>query len=204
MEYDAIVIGASAGGLQALTAILPCLPGKISLPTLIVQHRASDSDESSIVRLNGLSSVHVKEAEFGESIRAGTVYIAPAGYHLHVESNRTLRLSVDAPVLYARPSIDVLFRSAADVYGKHLVGVVLTGANQDGAEGAKHIKQQGGLVVVQNPDTAQQLAMPRAAIKAVEPDHVLDLNELGQFLTLFCTPELEGIQTSRSTYHEQT
>ena len=105
------------------------------------------------------------------------MYIAPAGLHLHIQSNRTLRLSVDAPINYSRPSIDVLFSSAASVYADRLVAVVLTGANDDGAEGVKLIQRQGGLVLVQDPATAEEETMPRAAIAAVDVDHVLDLDD---------------------------
>ncbi len=168
IPYEATVIGTSSGGLEALSAILPFLPAETSLPAMVVQHRAADSEHFPATHLDESSSVRVREAEYGEPVRAGTVYIAPAGYHLHVEPDRTLRLSVDAPVHYARPSIDVLFRSAADVFRDRLVGVVLTGANDDGAEGVKYIKRQGGLVLVQDPATAYVDTMPRAALEAVD------------------------------------
>ena len=133
--YEAVVIGVSTGGLEALSTVLPALPEGISMPTIVVAHRAADSDNFLASHLNDLSKVFIKEAEYGEPIRAGTVYLAPGGYHLHVELDRTLRISVDPAVNFARPSIDVLFFSAAEVYGDRLVGVVLTGANSDGAAG---------------------------------------------------------------------
>ena len=181
-HYEAVVVGVSAGGLNALSTILPALPAGNSLPVVVVQHRAADSDSFLASHLNSLSSVAVKEAEHGEPIRAGTAYLAPAGYHLRVGADRTLRLFVDPPVHYARPSVDVLFFSAAQVYGDRLTGVVLTGANADGAMGLKQIKEQGGLTVVQNPATARADAMPRAAMEAVDVDRVLELEEIGTFL----------------------
>lgn len=191
-QYEAIVVGVSTGSLNALSIVLPALPEKRSIPVVVVAHRAADSDGFLASHLNDLSRATVREAEFGEPIRAGNVYLAPAGYHLKVESRRSsgmraiLRLCVDQPVNFARPSVDVLFCSAAEVYGDRLVGVVLTGTNSDGAAGLKHIKERGGLTVVQDPATAQVAAMPRAAMAAVDPDHVLDLEEVGRFFGTLC------------------
>lgn len=181
-QYEAIVIGVSTGGLNALSTVLPALRTANFPPVVMVQHRTADSDGFIASHLDSLSGVTVKEAEYGELIGADTVYLAPAGYHLHIESDRTFRLSVDAPVNWSRPSVDVLFQSAAKVYGDRLVGVVLTGANADGAEGLKCIKERGGLAVVQNPATADAESMPRTAMDAVDVDHVLELEEIGPFL----------------------
>ena len=200
-HYEAVVVGVSAGGLDALSTVLPALPERISVPVIVVAHRAADSDSFVASHLDDLSKATVREAEYGERLRAGTVYIAPAGYHLHVESDRTLRLSVDQPVHCARPSVDVLFFSAAEVYGHSLVGVVLTGTNSDGAAGLRQIKVRGGLAVVQDSATAQADAMPRAAMEAVCADHVLDLEEIGPFLGTLCADE--ELQRSRVTTPEQ-
>jgi len=180
--YEAIVVGVSAGGLEAITCILPHLPADFTLPLMVVQHIPANTSELMVQSLKGTCALPIKEAMDKEAINPGTVYIAPAGYHLLVEEQRTLSLSVDPPVNWARPSIDVLFQSAAEVYEQSLVGIVLTGANKDGSEGLKAIKEHGGLAVVQDPQTAQVDVMPRAAMDAASPDHVLGLEEIGPFL----------------------
>ena len=144
MNYKAIVIGASAGGLQALQKILGPLPADFSLPILIVQHRLPTADDLLTFALNESCRLTVKEANEKDYIEPGRVYVAPANYHLLVERDRTLSLSADAKVCYSRPSIDVLFESAADVYLSQLIGIILTGATHDGTAGLKKIKQNGG------------------------------------------------------------
>ncbi len=180
--YEAIVIGVSAGGLEALSTIMAELPRGFSLPVIVVQHRAESSDAYLATHLAGRCHMLVKEPDDKEWIRAGTVYIAPAGYHLYVEADRSFCLSVDAPVHYARPAIDPLFFSATDVYADRLVGVILTGANTDGAHGLKYMKDHGGLAVIQDPTSAHAPVMPSAAMETVEADHVLPLGEIGPFL----------------------
>ena len=184
-RYEAIVLGVSAGGIQALATITPALPEDYTLPLIVVQHMAKDSDGYLSVYLNDLSPILVKEAEDKEPIRQGTVYVAPPGYHLLIEHDRTLALSVDPLVNCARPAIDVLFESAADVYGRRLIGVILTGGNADGSHGLKRIKDRGGVAVVQDPDTAESACMPQAAIGAVQVDRILKLDEIGPFLKQF-------------------
>jgi len=189
-RYHAIVIGVSAGGLEALSTILPGLPRAFSLPVIVVQHRAEDTDGYVAESLNRLSQVRVKEAEDKEPLRAATVYLAPASYHLLVEPDQTLSLSVDPRVNYARPSIDVLFESAADAYQDTLVGVILTGANRDGAEGLARVKECGGLAVVQDPDTAEFEMMPREALAVVpNVDHVVPLDDLAPLLEKLAASE---------------
>lgn len=159
----AVVIGASAGAIDALSRILPALPADFSAPILVVVHVPADRSE-----LQGLfrpkCRIKVKDAEDKEPILPGTVYFAPPDYHLLVEADRTIALSVDDPVLYSRPSIDVLFESAADSYGSGLIGVILTGANEDGAKGLRAIEAAGGVVLVQAPSEAFARAMPEAAL----------------------------------------
>ena len=181
--YEAIVIGMAAGGMRALATILPHLPEDFSFPVMVVQHIAPDSDGFLAVHLNNLSRVRVKEAFDKEPIRPATVYLAPPNYHLLVERDRTLCLSVDERVHFARPSIDVLFQNAADVYAERLVGVVLTGANTDGSQGLKHIRHNGGLTIVQDPSTAESPCMPSAAIEAAKPDYIAGLAGIGPLLT---------------------
>jgi two-component system chemotaxis response regulator CheB len=180
--FEAIVVGVSAGGLNALARILPCLPPDYPMAILIVQHRHRDSDHFLDEYLNELSAVRVKEAEPGEAILPAHVYIAPAGYHLLVERDKTLSLSIDQPVNFSIPSIDVLFQSAASCYKNHLIGLILTGANSDGSQGLKMIKEYGGYAIVQAPQTAEVDMMPKAAIELVDVDKVISLEELGNFL----------------------
>ena len=180
--YEALVIGASAGGLHALTAILPQLPYDYPLGVLIVQHRCRQADSFLVDYLNERSAVRVKEAESGESIQPAHVYIAPAGYHLLVERDKTLSLSIDPPVNYSIPSIDVLFQSAAASYKNHLIGLILTGANSDGSLGLKMIKDYGGFAIVQDPQTSEVDVMPKAAINMVVADRIVPLDRLGHYL----------------------
>lgn len=175
-------MGASAGGLQALQRILPHLPADFSLPVMIVQHRGTDSPELLARCLNRCCAVEVRDAGLNETLRPGTVYLAPADYHLLVENAGTLALSIDAPVNYARPAIDILFESAADVFREQLVAVVLTGANSDGCRGARHVKALGGQVVVQDPATAEVATMPKAVLRTVDADRVLALKDIGPCL----------------------
>ena len=132
--------------------------------------------------------LQVKQAEEKESIQGGTVYIAPPNYHLLIEDDHTFSLSVDNAVNYARPSIDVLFESAADVYGSDLIGVILTGNNDDGSQGLKKIKRNGGLTIVQTPESAEADGMPQAALEAVIPEYMLSLEAIGPLLNALSKP----------------
>lgn len=182
MHYKLIVIGTSAGGLDAMKSILPIFPPAFPAPIVVVQHISPQSDGFMIQYLNSISSIRVKEAEEKELLKPATVYFAPPNYHLLVEDDYTLSLSVDVKVNYARPSIDVLFESAAYVYGSSLIGVLLTGANNDGAEGMVRINALGGYTIVQNPDTAYSDSMPRSALAKMVPDRVLELEMIGMTL----------------------
>ncbi|MES2476305.1 MAG: chemotaxis protein CheB [Verrucomicrobiota bacterium] len=178
----AVVIGASAGAIDALSVILPALPTSFPLPVLIVVH-VPGHPQSMLAELFGnRCALLVKEAEDKETIRPGTVYFAPSDYHLLVEPDFTLSLSSDEPVLYSRPAIDVLFQSAADAYGDGLTGIILTGANSDGAAGLRAIRDAGGTALIQDPATAQGTAMPRAAITACPDARVASLAEIAAFL----------------------
>ena len=181
-KLKAIVIGASAGGREALKTILRVLPSNFSLPVMVAIHRHPHSDDYLENSLNRDCPMRVKQADEKEQIKQGTVYIAPPNYHLLIEDTGTLSLSVEQAVNYARPSIDVLFESAAYIYGDALVGLILTGANNDGARGLKEIKERGGLALVQDPETAEARAMPETAIAATAPDYILPLNEIGPFV----------------------
>ena len=176
------MIGASAGGLVALQTVLSRLPADFPWPILVAQHLSPDSFSAAPELLAEDSNLAVREAADKEPIRSGVVYLAPPNYHLLVESDHVLSLSVEEKVNFARPSIDVLFESASHVYGASLVGVILTGANKDGADGLSRIKQAGGVAIVQDPATAEADAMPRAAIAATQVDEILPLVDIGPFL----------------------
>ena len=181
-KYQAIVIGASAGGMKALQIILKSLPEDYSLPIMIVQHMHPESDEYMTKILNEECLLTVKQADEKERVKPGTVYFAPPNYHLLVETDKTLSLSVNERVCFARPSIDVLFETAADAYGDTLIGIILTGGNYDGSQGLKRVKEAGGLTIVQDPKSAEAESMPREAIAATKVDYILTLNEIGPFL----------------------
>ena len=182
MEYEAIVIGTSAGGLNALQKILGPLPADFPLPMLVVQHRLPAADDFLTFSLNESCALSVKEAEEKELLKPGFIYIAPANYHLLVERDKTLSLTIDAKVCYARPSIDVLFETAAEAYLSALVGIILTGANNDGTVGLKKIKEKGGLTIAQDPATAESDVMPLSAIRENVVDKMLSLAEIASFL----------------------
>ena len=181
-RYEAVVIGVSAGGMNALKVILSQLPAHFGMALVIVQHRSHQSDDFLAHYLDGFSPLSVKEVDELEYIQAGVAYIAPANYHLFIEEDKTFSFSLDGPVNYARPSIDVLFEAAADAFGPKLIGLVLTGANNDGSIGLCRIKEQGGLAIVQDPDTAEVSEMPRAALEMADVDHVLQLEEIANVL----------------------
>lgn len=191
-HYEAVAVGVSAGGLAALGCILSELERDLPFAILIVQHMRPDSDGFFYRHLDSLCRMRVKEAEDKETIEQATVYIAPPDYHLLVENDRTLTLSADERINYSRPSIDVLFETAAEAYQKKLVGLVLTGANADGSQGLARIKQLGGLAVVQSPASAECDIMPRAAITSVAVDHIVPLEKIGQFLNSLASGKIHG------------
>lgn len=180
--YKAIVVGTSAGGLVALSTLLSALPAAFPLPVLVVQHRSRDQRDLLEELLQSKCRIRVKQADEKEPVQGGTVYIAPPDYHLLVEADETLSLSCDEKVLYSRPSINVLFESAAHVYGEQLVAIILTGANEDGASGIGRVKQCGGLTVAQDPAEAQFSFMPKASIETKNIDRVWRLAEIVDFL----------------------
>jgi two-component system chemotaxis response regulator CheB len=176
MKPEIVVIGTSAGGLRALEQILGNLPAAFAIPIVAVQHRSKESDAFASV-MQSFVSLPVMEAEDKEPIKAPGVYLAPPDYHLLLEPGR-LALSTDEPVCFSRPSIDVLFESAADAYGRGVLGVLLTGANHDGAKGLARIRAAGGVALVQDPATAESPEMPAAAIASGAVDRVLPLGDI--------------------------
>jgi two-component system, chemotaxis family, protein-glutamate methylesterase/glutaminase len=180
--YELVCIGASWGGLAAVGQVLTDLPEEIDLPIVIAQHRHPDSLEGTLAELLGLRVDRpVVDVEDKMPIERRHVYIAPRDYHLLVQRG-SFALSVDERVQYSRPSIDVLFESAADAYGTAVIGIILTGANEDGAAGLAKIKRSGGVAVIQDPAGATRRTMPDAAIAATAADAILPLEEIGKFL----------------------
>jgi two-component system chemotaxis response regulator CheB len=186
-RIEAVVIGASAGGVEALGALLPSLPAGFGLPVFCILHLPGDR-ESRLAELFGERlPLPVKEAVDKAGIEPGTVYFAGSGYHLSVEQDFTFSLSCEPPVHFARPAIDLLMESSADTYGPGLVGILLTGANHDGAEGMAYIHASGGLTVVQDPDNAQVATMPKSAIDRFSPHLILPLARIGALLPMLET-----------------
>lgn len=181
--FRAIVIGASAGAVQALLRILPALPAGFPLPVLIVVHVPPDRSNALVSLFEGKCRLKVKEAEDKEPIEAGTIYFAPSDYHLLVEEDGALALSSDEPVNHSRPAIDVLLETAADAWGQHLCAIILTGANHDGAAGLKAVADAGGTAIVEDPASAQVPAMPTAALAACPTARVMTLPDMLSFLT---------------------
>lgn len=186
MTYELIGVGASWGGLHAVGRLLATLPEARWPAIVLAQHRSADATRGELERLlQTHARAPVREAGDKEPIEENVVYVAPPDYHLYVERGR-FSLSTDERVQHARPSIDVLFESIADAYRERAVGIVLTGANEDGAAGLARIKARGGVAIVQDPATAERRAMPDAAIAATPADAILPLDDIGPFLYGLC------------------
>jgi two-component system chemotaxis response regulator CheB len=181
-RVDAVVIGASAGGIEALTVLLPALSPDLRPPVFIVLHLPRDRPSVLVEIFERKCAVPVREAEDKETVAPGTVYFAPADYHLLVDRGPQISLSADDPVHHSRPSIDVLFESAAEIYGDRLLGIILTGANEDGASGLAAIHDAGGVTVVQCPRSARAPHMVLSALKLRPADWVLPLDEIAEML----------------------
>lgn len=179
--YDAVVIGASAGGVEALGVLLPALPREFDLPVVIVLHLSADRPSLLSEIFEKRCALPVIEASDKEPLKGGAIYFAPPDYHLMIELDKTCALSQDLPVHYSRPSIDVLFESAATAYGARVLGILLTGANSDGGRGLKAIETAGGGGWVQTPDSAYASAMPRSAID-LGAGQIMSLEQMAQRL----------------------
>lgn len=184
---DAVVIGGSAGVLEVLRIALSGLPRTLSIPVLVVVHLPPRSHSLLHRSLESATTLPMSQADDKEPLEGGHVYFAAPGYHLLVESSRSAALSLDEPVFYSRPSIDVLFESASDVYGQSLLGILLTGASPDGAAGLHSIHARGGVTVVQRPDTCEATAMPQSALDLFQPDWVLSPVEIAALLATLPT-----------------
>lgn len=181
-KYRAIVIGTSAGGLYALIKILSKLPSSFPLPVAIVQHRSKDQKDLLEEVLQSKCKIKIKQADEKEAIKNGIVYFAPPDYHLLIEDDQTFSLSADEPWLYSRPSIDILFESAAMVYREQLIAIILTGANRDGSRGIVAVNNFGGLTIAQQPDEAEYPDMPQAAIDTKKIKYIWTIGQINEFL----------------------
>ncbi len=179
----AVIIGASAGALEALSQLLPSLPASFALPVFVVVHVPPDKPSVLADIFKTKCQLRAIEAEDKEPIEPGVIYFAPPNYHLLFEDQQTIALSNEEEVLFSRPSIDVAFESAADVWADRLIGIILTGANQDGAAGLQAVAKAGGVTLVQNPEGAYARAMPEAAIDACPQARVMSFAEMSAFLS---------------------
>lgn len=183
-----VVIGGSAGGVDALVGLVPALPAGFGPAVTCILHVPPDRDSRLAELFAMRAALPVREAQDKEPIQPGTVYFAGSGYHLSIEQDRSFSLSCEPPVQFARPAIDILMESAADVYGPALAGILLTGANYDGADGMCRIRERGGLTIVQDPEEAQASTMPEEAIRRCAPHLVLPLAGIRAVLPLLETP----------------
>jgi two-component system chemotaxis response regulator CheB len=179
--YDLVVVGTSWGGLAALKTLVGALPASFRMAVTLVQHRHKDSDHVLRALLQERSHLIVCEVEDKMPLEEGHIYVAPPDYHTLIEPGH-FALSTEAPVRFSRPSIDVTFNSAADAYGHRVVGIILTGANADGANGLSRISELGGLAIIQDPKTAESPTMPAAAQKSVPRARVMPLARMGEYL----------------------
>lgn len=179
---EAIVLGASAGGLNAMIGLFSKLPADLPVPIMVVQHTRPDEDSLLPELIGAGTRLNVVEAEDKIEIKPGNIYIAPPNYHLLVEDKHTIALSTEERVNYSRPSIDLLFESAVRVYLSKLVGIILTGANDDGSRGISMIARAGGITIAQSPKSAEFKVMPQAAINTGDVKFVLDIDKMAKFI----------------------
>jgi two-component system, chemotaxis family, protein-glutamate methylesterase/glutaminase len=180
--YKAVVIGGSAGSFPVITKLLNDLRSDFHLPIILCLHRLKHVREGFDDVLNMKSRIHVMEPDDKTKLRAGHIYLAPANYHILIENTHNISLNIDAPVMFSRPSIDVLFESAANIFKDKLVGIILSGANSDGAHGIKMVKHFGGLTVVQDPEEASISAMPLAALDICKIDYIYKVEQITHLL----------------------
>lgn len=187
---EGIVIGGSAGVLEVLRVVLAALPERLSIPVLVVVHLPVRSHSLVHEALQPVNRLPMSQAEDKEPLEGGHVYFAAPGYHLLIEPDRCASLSIDDPVHFSRPSIDVLFDSASDAYGRSLLGILLTGASVDGAAGLQTIGERGGVTIVQHPKTCEAATMPQAALDRFTPDYVLAPDAIASLLASLAAREL--------------
>ena len=182
MKISMLIIGGSAGSLDVLMDVLPGLRKNINFPIVIILHRKKDSESLLVELLSSRASLPVNEIEDKQPILPGTIYLAPPDYHVLIEKNKTFSLDVSEKVNFSRPSIDVSFESAADAYPNAIAGILLSGANADCTEGLKSIKKQNGLVIVQQPGTADVAFMPQQAINEIAVDVILNKDKIASYI----------------------
>ena len=192
-RIDAVVIGASAGGIEALSQLLPALPRGMRAPVFVVLHLPRERPSLLVEIFQPKCALPIREAEDKEPVDAGTVYVAPPDYHLLVDGGPRLSLSADDPVHFSRPSIDVLFESASDLYRDRLLAVLLSGANEDGAAGADRVRRRGGVTIVQDPRSARSSLMPQSALNLFQPTHVLALDAIAAMLGTMDASRASGV-----------
>lgn len=182
-DIEAIVVGASAGGVEALSEILPALRRDARVSVFVVLHQPRERSSLLLDIFRPKCALPVSEPDDKEAVQRGRIYFAPADYHLMIEAGPNMALSIDSLVNYSRPSIDILFETAAEVYGRRLLAIVLSGGNEDGAQGAAVVNGAGGMVIVQDPETAKVSAMPKFALDRVDVDLVLSLPQIAELLS---------------------
>lgn len=197
-KYEVLVIGGSAGSLEVILKILAHLHDPLSFSIVFVLHRKNSYDSSLTDLFASKTEIPVREIEEKESLQPGTIYIAPPDYHLLFEKNRTFSLDASEKVNFSRPSIDVTFESAADIFKSGSIAIILSGANADGTAGLKKIKQKGGTVIAQDPSSAKVSFMPQHAISHVETDFILNVDELISFINHINRSD-STLQTTRQT-----
>lgn len=184
MKHEALVIGGSAGSYRTIVQMLEVLPGNISMPVFLCFHRLKQVRRGFEETLAKVSRLPLMEPFDKETIRAGSLYLAPANYHMLIENKNMISLSIDDPIQYSRPSIDICFATAAEVYNHGLLAILLSGANQDGAEGVAAVKRKGGYTIVQDPADCEISTMCESAIKLTIPDQILTVPEIIEFVSL--------------------
>jgi two-component system, chemotaxis family, protein-glutamate methylesterase/glutaminase len=184
LACQAMVMGGSAGAIEALNQLLPVVPEGARIPVVVVVHLPPNRPSLLVEVFAQRCAAEVREPEDKLPVSAGTIWFAPSNYHLLIEADRTFAFSLEPPVNFSRPSIDVLFESAADVFAETLCCIVLTGANEDGARGASYVRGRGGLVIVQDPNGAEAKEMPRAAISHANPQIIASLSEIAHSIQL--------------------
>lgn len=193
LRFNLVIIGASAGGIEALKLLFSMLPKDFPLPMVVVIHRLKNK-ESHLSEVLGRSSVlRIQEGRDGDILHPGNVYLAPPNYHLLVETDLRLVLNNEAPVTYSKPSIDVLFASAALACKEKVIAILMTGGNSDGATGLKMVQQTGGYTLVEDPKTARFSAMPEAALEQTQPDEIVKLEDIAEKLTLLAYSKEEKV-----------
>lgn len=180
--YKALVIGGSAGSFQVITKILQSLPANFPLPVLLSLHRLKHVRSGFVEALNLKSAIQVIEPNDKDQIKKGFAYLAPANYHMFVELGNRIALSTEAPMNHSRPSIDLSLMTAANVYRQHLIGIILSGANKDGAMGLKKVKDNGGLTIVQDINECQVKTMVDASLSLTKVDYQYTTNQIINFL----------------------